>query len=460
MSEPLSLPVAGDVLLGKYRLERVVGQGGMGVVFEATHQTIGQKVAVKVLRPHVADAPRAGERFLREARAAGRLRSRHAVRIHDVDATGGGLPFLVLEWLEGHDLDAELEARGPLPIDDAVRFVCEAGDAVAEAHEAGIVHRDLKPSNLFLAEDRSGRSCKVLDFGISKLPEGTDPSITSTDASLGTPLYMSPEPVRSARDVDARSDVWALGVILYELLAGRPPFMGETVTATAAAIVADTPSDLAFLRPETPAALVAIVMRCLEKDPAERFADGAALLRALGPFAGRPVERAIARGADTLEDAGRAGPSATPRDAAAEKQARTASEWERSASRPPAPLRGALLALGILLVVIASAGALGLRAMRSGGANPSAASPPPAGTSALTTAAPSPSASNTTPPARGSAVETAPPIASGLRLPGPKRGAPRIAPAGAASSGSGAPTGTPGPPPGEARPAASNPYLL
>jgi serine/threonine-protein kinase len=452
VSEPISLPIAGDVLLGKYRLDRVVGQGGMGVVFEATHQTIGQKVAVKVLRPHVAGSPRAGERFLREARAAGRLRSRHAVRIHDVDATAEGLPFLVLEWLEGHDLDLELEARGPLPIEEAVRFVREAGDAVAEAHEAGIVHRDLKPSNLFLATDRSGRRCVVLDFGISKLPEGTDPSITSTDASLGTPLYMSPEQIRSARDVDARSDVWALGVILYELLAGRPPFMGETVTSTAAAIVADTPGDLAFLRPEAPAELVAIVMRCLEKEPAKRFTDGAALLAALAPFGGRAPEPAIARDA----------PAIAPRDAAAGTQAQTASEWERSASRPPgAPRRRALLAIPLVLVLLAGGAAFGFRALRNTTApSPEASAPPPAearsiGQSAAT--ATLPDATQAGEPATSASITQRTPAPGGA-----KRGSPRIAPTvpGSAPPGAASPAPPAAPATATTRPATSNPYLL
>src|SRR3954454_18638740 len=216
----------GRVLAGKYRIERVLGRGGMGVVVAAHHIHLDEKVAIKFLLPEaVANAEVLG-RFVREARAAVRIKSEHVARVSDVGTLEGGEPYMVMEYLEGSDLAEWLLQRGALPVEQAVEFLLQASEAIAEAHALGIVHRDLKPANLFVVRRADGLlSIKVLDFGISKV---TDASMaagaaTSTLALMGSPLYMSPEQMESARTADARSDIWSLGVILYELLTGACP---------------------------------------------------------------------------------------------------------------------------------------------------------------------------------------------------------------------------------------------
>ena len=281
------IPKVGETLRGKYRLEGVLGEGGMAVVFRATAPSAPAGVAVKVLRPEMLAMPDLAARFERETRTASRLTGPHLVRVVDVDTTESGLPFMVMDLLEGHDLAEELDLRGPLPPDEAVAYVRQACDAMTEAHELGVVHRDLKPSNLFLCDEDDTRTVKVLDFGISKVVgKGAEEDIRTThaDTSVGTPLYMSPEQVRSSTDVDARTDVWSLGVILYELLVGRPPFTGSTTTATAM-ILAQEPEPPSTLRTDVPKELDALIARALSKRAGERYADTAAFAAALLPFA-------------------------------------------------------------------------------------------------------------------------------------------------------------------------------
>jgi serine/threonine-protein kinase len=268
---------------------------------------------LKILLPEMAALDEGMVRFEREARAASQLRSPHVARVFDVDALADGTPYIVMEFLEGRDLAAELMMRGPLPIADAVDYVMQACDAMAEAHRAGTVHRDIKPSNLFLATNFGQPTIKVLDFGISKVAsEGLVPSVTTTRSTLGTALYMSPEQVRSAKHVDARTDVWSLGVVLYELLTASAPFGGETTTAVAAAIVADDPQHLRSLRPEVAPELESVVMRALEKNPALRFQNAGELATALGPFARSVVRSKPVESAPTLVSAGVEKPSSDP----------------------------------------------------------------------------------------------------------------------------------------------------
>jgi serine/threonine-protein kinase len=284
VAEELRFPEPGEQILGKYQLIRLVGEGGMGAVFEAEHLVMRQRVAIKVLLPTRSTA-RDAARFSREARAASQLRSAHVARVLDVDRLESGLPFMVMEFLLGRDLEEELRIRGQLGVSEAVDYVIQACEAVAEAHARGIIHRDLKPGNLFLCEERDLRIVKVLDFGISKMQDEANVTITCT--ALGTPLYMSPEQIRNAKEVDHRTDIWSLGVILFELIAGRPPFEGGP-TAVSVAIAVDPPPWLRTLRPEVPIELERVVMQALEKHPARRFATVADLAQALRRFASDP----------------------------------------------------------------------------------------------------------------------------------------------------------------------------
>ncbi len=267
---------------GKYSVLRVLGQGGMGTVFEARHLRLGHRVAIKVLGSELRDYPELVARFEREARAASALSSPHAVRVLDIDLTEDGTPYIVMELLSGCDLAHVVETDGAQPIGRAVRWVLQACDAIAEAHRLGIVHRDLKPSNLFLCE-RGG--VKVLDFGIAKRVAAKEASITQGVAPLGTPQYMSPEQVRCAKDVDARTDIWSLGVTLYELITGRTPFAHVESSACIAAIAADPVPDPRTFREDIPEELVDVILQALEKNPNDRPASIEELVRALAPFA-------------------------------------------------------------------------------------------------------------------------------------------------------------------------------
>ncbi len=288
----VALPQPGQIVAGKYQLVRVLGEGGMGVVYEAEHVRLKQRVALKMLLPELLRVEDLVRRFEREARASSQLRSRHTARVMDVDHTPDGVPYMVMEFLEGRDLDAELQARHALPLDEAVDYVLQAAGAMDEAHGLGIVHRDLKPSNIFIAREHDGRRvAKILDFGISKVSNEGDAKLTSAEAVMGTAMYMAPEQVRSARNVDARADIWSLGVILYELLAGRAPFVG-TPTQVVAAIVMDDPEPLEALV-QVPSALSAIVSRCLTREPARRFQSVRELMAGLLPFAHTDSQGAV-----------------------------------------------------------------------------------------------------------------------------------------------------------------------
>jgi serine/threonine-protein kinase len=275
----------GDVLAGKYRVERLLGTGAVGIVVAALHVELDQRVAVKFMRSahHVTADVRA--RFLREARAAVRLRSQHVARVFDVGTLESGAPYIVMEFLEGRDLAALLRESGSLSLDDAVEYVLQTCEAVGEAHAVGIVHRDLKPANLFVTQDVSGAACiKVLDFGISKI-SGVELALTEDDQQLGTPYYMSPEQMSSPKDVDARSDLWALGVLLYELIAGQTPFHAETLAEFYGRMLAAKPTPLHQRRSGVPPALDAVIQRCLMHDREQRWSDVAAFAGALAPHA-------------------------------------------------------------------------------------------------------------------------------------------------------------------------------
>jgi serine/threonine-protein kinase len=308
----------GQLIAGKYRVEKTIGRGGMGVVMSALHEQLEQRVALKFLTDDAYQQPEAVARFVREARAAVQIQSVHGARVMDVGTLDDGAPYMVMEYLRGSDLKQVSHQRGPLPVSEAVDYVLQACDAVAEAHSLGIVHRDLKPANLFLTRRPDGSPLvKVLDFGISKslLPgdRSSQMQMTASAAIMGSPQYMSPEQIRSSKNVDARTDIWALGTILHELLTGSPAYEADTVPGLLAMIVADPPAPLGALRPDMPPGLEAIVLRCMQKNREQRFSSIADLAWALERFASdetRPLARRIAgsRAHEPLAEASLAAP--------------------------------------------------------------------------------------------------------------------------------------------------------
>jgi len=279
------------LIAGKYQVEKVLGAGGMGVVVAALHLDLERRVAIKLMLPEVASHADSAARFLREGKAAVRLKSEHVARVLDVGRLDTGVPYMVMELLEGADLSDLLQARGPLPVHEAVDYILQASEAVAEAPAVGIVHRDLKPANLFVSRDAHGAPCvKVLDFGISKVrsADGTSDrsgAVTSTQTVMGSPLYMSPEQMRSARQVDARADVWGLGAILYELLTGQTLWSCESLAEVCAAVLTSPSPRVRALAPHVPEGLEAAILMCLEKDVNQRMPSVKALVQAIAPFA-------------------------------------------------------------------------------------------------------------------------------------------------------------------------------
>ncbi len=299
----------GDVLAGKYKIERVIGIGGMGVVVAAHHMQLDQHVAIKFLLPEMLTNPEIVARFAREARAAVRIKSEHVARVADVGTLENGAPYMVMEYLEGTDLSAYLQQHGPQPVSQAVEFILQACEAIAEAHALGIVHRDLKPANLFVTRRADHvLSIKVLDFGISKVKSASstspDANMTKTSMSLGSPLYMSPEQMASTRDVDERTDIWALGTILHEMLTCNAPFTGNTLTEVIYKIATEPPAPLRTIRPDAPWQIEAVVRKCLEKQRTDRYRNVAELAAALVDFGPPRVRVSFERISRTIQNAG------------------------------------------------------------------------------------------------------------------------------------------------------------
>jgi serine/threonine-protein kinase len=413
--QPATLQLGpGQVVGGKYLIERLLGQGGMGAVFVARQERLDRRVAIKVLLPTVASSAEIVARFDREARAAAALQSDHVARVLDVGQLETGTPYMVMELLDGEDLAALLSRRGRLPIDEAVAFVVQACDAISEAHALGIVHRDLKPANLFLARRANGTATvKVLDFGISKTAQSSaSVGLTSQSAVIGSPLYMSPEQLTESRSVDRRADIWALGITLYELLAGSPPFSGGSVAEICALVLTTRPPPLLSRRDDMPADLEAVVMRCLRRDPAERFATVEEFVAALRSAAGWGRAAADAHVAPTLVSPGgrSSGPPAPARpvpptaltaDPVSSTQPPTGAPGARVRGSPPNPAvaaeqpsdRRALVAvLAVLGTAAALGGTIALRRAMAGAsvataspASASVASPPTAANVMATT---------------------------------------------------------------------------
>jgi len=305
-------PFAADTMLGKYRIVRLVGEGGMGAVYEAVHLEIGKRVAIKAMNPTLAAIPEARARFVREAQVTSRVRHPHVIDVTDIESEAGH-PFMVMEYLEGEDLARHILRRGPLPIDETADIALPLLAAVEAAHAEGIVHRDLKPQNIFLAEMRDGTTRPtVLDFGISKAPPlgGADP-ISTAGGLLGSPIYFAPEQVNDSRAADAASDQYALGVILYECVTGRRPYEGSSIPSIFEAILRGHYFPARTHRPDLPEGFAAVIIRAMSIDPAARFPDLAEMGRALLPFAS---ERARVRWADAFRrDVPRSGAGAPPR---------------------------------------------------------------------------------------------------------------------------------------------------
>ncbi|NUP06003.1 MAG: serine/threonine protein kinase [Polyangiaceae bacterium] len=282
----------GTVISGKYRVEGQLGIGGMGVVVAARHLDLNQILAIKVLLPSAVGTDEATTRFLREGRAAAQLTSPHVAKVHDTGRLPTGEPYLVMELLRGRDLRAYLTEVGRVSVAQAAEWVLQAAHALGEAHALNIIHRDVKPANLFLAETSAGQQIKVLDFGISKQLGSGEAELTNTASAVGTPRYMAPEQMRSARFADARGDVWSLGIVLYELTTGQHPFHGDSITALCFDVMERTPVPPSQLNPELPPAFDELVARCLEKDPSDRFQSMEALATALRAIA--PASRSSA----------------------------------------------------------------------------------------------------------------------------------------------------------------------
>lgn len=295
----------GTLVANRYRVESTIGRGAMGFVVKAVDTQTDEWVALKLLRQHMVEDEYTVARFLREAEAASRVQSPHVVKVLDFGLVDEEQPYMVMEFLEGHDLAHVRKARAPLPVSEAVNYLLQACDAVAQAHRVGVIHRDLKPANLFVMT--GSERIKVLDFGISKVHGAEDGlSLTDTSTMLGSPRYMSPEQMVGARDVDARTDIWALGVILYELLSGQHAFDGESIAGIVHQVVETRITPIEHFRPELSADLIAVVDQCLQKDRGDRFGTADELAAALRPFA-EPITPSIsnlAAPASTEEDSG------------------------------------------------------------------------------------------------------------------------------------------------------------
>jgi eukaryotic-like serine/threonine-protein kinase len=450
----------GDVLAGKYQVERVLGAGGMGIVVAAHHIQLDTKVAIKFLLPAMLSNQEAIGRFSREARAAVRITSEHVARVIDVGTLETGAPYMVMEYLEGGDLASWLRQRGPLPIEQAVEFVLQACVAVAEAHGLGIVHRDLKPANLFCIRRPDGQlSVKVLDFGISKVTDlgrAAEPaamSMTKTSAIMGSPLYMSPEQMHSTKSADAQSDIWALGIILYELLAGRVPFEGEAVTEVAVKVSVEPPPPLRSFRPDSPPGLEAVILKCLEKDRRNRYRNVAQLALALAEFAPKRARASIERITNTIQASGLStsdleSPPSPHAQGAVVSPGTIAPVGQTTPGLGGSPRRGLVVAvLGVAVATLLAVGATGVVLVRRGAARtpgpvtgssapvtlaPTTPPPPEATVAPLPASDPSVSASSApAAPSNPAAVSTSP-IATPAPAPRPAAAAASRAPSAAA----------------------------
>lgn len=347
----------GVEILGKYVVERTLGKGGMGIVVAARHQGLGELHAIKFLLPSVLAHSQAITRFEREARAAARLRSEHVARVMDVGRTPTGEPYMVMEYLEGQDLKTILQ-HGPLPLEDVVEYLLQTCDAVSEAHQVGIVHRDLKPANLFLTIRSNGSPCiKVLDFGIAKISDPNEVELTR-EGMVGSLKYMPPEQILKSKTADWRADIWQLGMIAYEFVTAQTAFGGTSHIDMVANIMEEEPALPSTLRPDLPASMEAIILRCLRKNRDERFQSVRELADALRDAAGLPSIHAPRMRPFSMSMSGMLAPTLVE-----EKTERAFGVTDHPV--PPAPVRahkrGPWLVAGVVVAVGSVLGLVGVR---------------------------------------------------------------------------------------------------
>jgi eukaryotic-like serine/threonine-protein kinase len=349
----------GEIIAGKYRVEKTLGTGGMGYVVAAHHIQLDQKVAIKCLLPEILGNPEAVTRFTREARAAVKITSEHVAHVFDVGTLESGAPYIVMEYLDGGDLGAWIEHKGVLSLEQAVEFVLQACEAIAEAHSLGIVHRDLKPANIFCIRRADGvLSAKVLDFGISKVVgpiQSGAMDMTKTTSVLGSPYYMSPEQLRASRDVDARTDIWSLGVILFQLLTGNLPFSSDALPDLFVKIVHDPTPSVREYRPDMPAEIDAIIGKCLHKNREQRYANIAELAVALVRFGPKRARSSVDRVLGVMSTAGLSASALALPPSSDACEVPPASQTEAAWGRTAVPAKGRTkwLAIGLSVVVAA-----------------------------------------------------------------------------------------------------------
>jgi serine/threonine-protein kinase len=473
-----SAPAPGSIFAGKYRIERLLGAGGMGYVLAAVHLQLDERVAIKMLLPSMAQHAETVERFLREGRAAVKIKSEHVGRVLDV-SSANDTPYIVMEYLDGVNLDELLARDKRLAPQVAVDYVLQACEAIAEAHALRIVHRDLKPANLFLVHKPDGTPVvKVLDFGISKMtaPEGAEQmSMTRTSSILGSPLYMSPEQLKSARVVDERSDIWSLGIIVFELLSGAPPFIAETIAELGALVLTGQAPDVRGPAPETPAGLAQAVARCLRTKADERFPSVAELAAAMAPHGSESARASAARITRVLQGIPRRptasipeGPDSSPRAFANTEAlptgAASSNTWggatlsatdpEPGAKKRARPAGIVMIAGAVTaLVAVVAGGSLLLRPHPAATATASAPPFPPtsafAAVPALPSVAPSAVAASDPqpPPSTNAPVETAAPMPRGPTAAPPRSRPVVTAPSAVPSVTAPTPASTPAPAP-------------
>ena len=432
----------GEILLGKYRVEEVIGVGGMGCVVRASHLYLQQPVAIKILLPNMVESQSTVQRFMREAQATVKLRSEHIARVMDVSTMHDGTPVMVMEYLDGYDLNQILRHHGPQMPQAVVDLMLQACEGIAEAHALGIIHRDIKPSNFFITRRPDGSNLlKILDFGISKAAGDGLSELTGTQTVIGTPTYMAPEQMQTARSTDPRSDIWSMGVVMYQLLAGRPPFEAENYAQLVLMVAKDPPAPLTT---PLPGGLLNIVLRCLEKDPKNRMQTVGELARMLAPYASDPLsaqqsaERATRilagpRGSQPgfpLASSSGAGVQLTPPALTPKSWGNTGSSLGGAAGQMGTKVvrggRGLVIA-GVATLCVA-AGAGGYVIAKSGGsdkdthvtapaATTTAPAEPPMPTPTPPTPPPAQTATTTPPPAPTPTVPTAPPPATAPTTP-------------------------------------------